>query len=152
MTLLLSYSTWQMFARLSRSGRRQGATKEYTLTVALRRCGQFNLQLWCKDRHCGTANLCSNPKSIQFQTTTNKQNFWKVPVSLDHPSFASAEIPHLLEETAHLADEALLRVGGHVTVVLVGEEVVAQDGSVGQRLQDAVHEAGVAQVDQPAQT
>ena len=68
------------------------------------------------------------------------------------PVFSSTEIPHLLEETAHFTDEALLRVGGHVTVVLVGEEVVAQDGSVGQRLQDAVHEACVAQVDQPAQT
>jgi hypothetical protein len=39
-----------------------------------------------------------------------------------------------------------------VAVVLVGQEVVTQDGRVRQRLQDAVHKACVAQVDQPSQT
>lgn len=57
--------------------------------------------------------------------------------------------PHLLEELGHLAHEA--RVALHLALVPVGQEEVAQQRRVRQRLDDAVHEAGVAQVDQTAQ-
>lgn len=56
---------------------------------------------------------------------------------------------HLLEELGHLAHEA--RVALHLALVTVGQEEVAQQRRVRQRLDDAVHEAGVAQVDQTAQ-
>ena len=73
---------------------------------------------------------------------------------------------HLLEEMSHFTDETLgLRVDdagrrgntaavarqAHATDVTVGEEVVAQQRRVGQRLNNAVHEARIAEVDQPAQ-
>lgn len=59
--------------------------------------------------------------------------------------------PHLLEEGGHLADQA--GAGAlHLTAVPVGQEEVAQQGRVCERLHDAVHEARVPQVDEAAQT
>lgn len=59
--------------------------------------------------------------------------------------------PHLLEQGGHLADQA--GAGAlHLTAVPVGQEEVAQQGRVRERLHDAVHEARVPQVDEAAQT
>lgn len=60
-----------------------------------------------------------------------------------------------LENVGQLAHEALVRFLGRQlasAVVLVREEVVAQHRNVDQRLDDAVHEARVAQVYQAAKS
>lgn len=56
----------------------------------------------------------------------------------------------LLEELRHLADEARVRL--HLALVPVGQEEVAQQRRVRERLHDAVHEARVAEVDEAPQT
>lgn len=57
---------------------------------------------------------------------------------------------HLLKQRGHLTDQT--RAGAlHLTPVPVGEEEVSQKRRVGEGLDDAVHEAGVSQVDQPPQ-
>lgn len=56
--------------------------------------------------------------------------------------------PYLLKELGHLTHQT--GVGLHLTLVPVGQEEVAQQGGVGEGLDDAVHEARVAQVDQPS--
>ena len=58
--------------------------------------------------------------------------------------------PHLLEELGHLAHQA--GVALHLALVSVGQEEVAQQRRVRERLDDAVHEARVAQVDETPQT
>lgn len=57
---------------------------------------------------------------------------------------------HLLEQLRHLAHQA--GVALHLAFVSVGQEEVAQQWRVRQRLDDAVHEARVSQVYQTAQT
>ena len=56
---------------------------------------------------------------------------------------------HLLEQLGHLTHQA--GVGLHLTLVSVGQEEVPEQGGVREGLDDAVHEARVAQVDQPSQ-
>lgn len=56
---------------------------------------------------------------------------------------------YLLEELRHLAHQT--GVALHLALVSVGQEKVPQQGRVCQRLDDTVHKAGVAQVDQPSQ-
>lgn len=56
---------------------------------------------------------------------------------------------YLLKELRHLTHQA--GVALHLTFVSVGQEEVTQQWSVCQRLDDAVHEARVAQVYQTAQ-
>lgn len=64
---------------------------------------------------------------------------------------AHANSAHLLKKRRHLADQT--GAGAlHLTPVPIREEEVSQQRRVGERLDDAVHEAGVAKVDQPSQT
>ena len=51
---------------------------------------------------------------------------------------------HLLKEVPHLAHHASLLHGIQEATVTIGQEVVTQDGSVGQSLHYAVHETRVA--------
>ncbi len=56
-----------------------------------------------------------------------------------------------MEELRDFTNETLLpRLG--VAVVDVGEEVLAQDGRVNERLDDAVHEARGTEIDEASQT
>lgn len=59
------------------------------------------------------------------------------------------EANYLLEELRHLTHQA--GVALHFAFVSVGQEEVAQQRGVRQRLDDAVHEAGVPQVYQTSQ-
>lgn len=56
---------------------------------------------------------------------------------------------HLLEQPGDLTDKAARRVIVELTHVFVWEEVVPQEWCVGECLDDAAHEARVAQVDEP---
>lgn len=69
---------------------------------------------------------------------------------LDLRSLLSFEpILYLLEELRHLAHQT--GVALHLAFVPVGQEEVAQQRGVRQRLDDAVHEARVAEVYQTSQ-
>lgn len=77
-------------------------------------------------------------------------NIWQVSFTL-HGTFNSLRQGdiYLLEELRHLTHQA--GVALHFTFVSVGQEEVAQQRGVRQRLDDAVHEAGVPQVYQTSQ-
>ena len=59
---------------------------------------------------------------------------------------------YLLEEVAHFTDNTLLLHALRVAPVTVGEEVVTQNGSVYQCLNDATHETCVAKVIEASKT
>ena len=51
---------------------------------------------------------------------------------------------NLLKQPRHFTDKALLRVARHLALVLVRQEVVTQQRSVGKGLYDTVHKASIS--------
>lgn len=116
-------------------------------TLAKTPNGRLFSLLGSSDTHC-----------CQKQTNKQKTTHWSVKFSVTRRQRRSDTKTtrrimkiffYLLEELRHLAHQA--GVALHFTFVPVGQEEVSQQRRVCQRLHDAVHEAGVAQVDQTSQ-